>query len=260
MKLITHHSKKLNKTFVCRQFDPVLQKNKADALLHKLYPKIDYTDLWIINEMTDYINNLTLTKDDVWADLGSNIAAFAVTIYDKVKKIYGVEPFQENIDIIKKQLDFNKITNYELTEKAVMNESGFMNLFIHIDNACHTLIKKNQHTRDIIQIPVISFNEWIEQRPDINKVKMDIEGAEYQVILGYDKWNRFDEFYFEWHQRLNKDKLNIKFKEVLNYLNYFFETVSDNGMWMGTTMVHCENPKTNVDVSDIKLNKITKLF
>lgn len=191
--------------------------------------KNNKSDIYVVDELKDYRGKVILTPDDVWADLGANIGTFGVLIHDKVKKIYGFEPEPNNCLVIKEQIKYNKMLNYELIEKAVMNvNDGPMPLFLDELDMGHTLIKnkanKRKNTANIIEVPVISFKELMMQYPDINKIKMDIEGAEYDIVLNYD-WSKIDQLIVEYHS-IKEDEHFYKYNLFFDCLKSYFPVFS----------------------------------
>ena len=243
MKYTTFYQPKLDKTFVCRK------RTKEKRSKNQLYldnPTVDQTDLWIVHEMPIYLRSISLEEDDVWADIGANIGAFGVLIHDKVKKVYGFEPHPGNCDVLKEQIKFNAMSNYELNEMAVVhsNEIKDINLYCHPDMACHTTSKKGKKTTEIINVPAISLNEILEKYPDINKIKLDVEGAEYDIILSYKHWNKIKEIYFEWHAGPNSDPDMIKYHEVIDHLSQYYNGIAyTKKLWQGVAAGYFNDPK-----------------
>jgi len=243
MKYTTFYQPKLDKTFVCRK------RTKEKRSKNQLYldnPTVDQTDLWIVHEMPIYLRSISLEEDDVWADFGANIGAFGVLVHDKVKKVYGFEPHPDNIGVLREQIKFNDMSNYVLHEMAIVHDNDIkeIGLHVHPDMACHSTIKKNRKTLDTLSVPAIGINEVFEKYPDINKVKMDIEGGEYDVILNYKHWNRIKEIYFEWHAGPNEDPDMIKYHEVIDHLSQYYNGIAyTKKLWQGVAVGYFNDPK-----------------
>jgi len=233
----------INKTFLCRKSDEVKTGKFYMKELYDQNPGSNYSDLVVCTEMKDYIKTLSISENDVWADLGANIGAFGVLLHDKVKKIYGFEPHPNNCEVIKDQTSFGNITNYELVEAGVVSDDSVdhLDLYVHEKEMSHNLIRKIKgQNKDSIQVPVISFKKLLEIYPDINKVKMDIEGAEYDIIINHHDWESIDELWFEWHGRILKDRDNIKYKNTIEHLKKYFPNIKYPGYpWNGLALVHC---------------------
>jgi len=235
---------KINKTFLCRKTDEI--RTGKSFYMKELYEQnlgSNYSDFVVCNEMQDYIKTLTLNKDDVWADMGANIGAFGVLLHDKVKQIYGFEPHPDNCEVIKDQINFAKIGNYKLIEAAVINDDSIdhLELYVHKKEMSHNLIRKLKGQNEkSIKVPVMSFQEVLKLYPDINKIKMDIEGSEYDIILNHHDWTNIDELWFEWHGSLVKDADKSKYHSIISHLkNHFTKVRAPKGPWNGLAMVHC---------------------
>jgi len=244
MEFTTWHDKKLNKTFVIRKRT---EKKITKNARYNNHPDADYTDLWIAGEMKQYFKYISPQETDVWADFGSNISLFGVLIFDKVKKIYGYEPHPDNIVVAKENIKYHEMSNYQLIEKAVVGDRSINDITLYLQNdmACHSLAERPRATVGQMIVPAVDINTVFEQHPDINKIKMDIEGAEYEVLLAYDKWDRFEEVLFEWHSRPNKDKPEeyaegTKYKEVIDHMRQYFPYINyPEKLRFGAGMIHC---------------------
>lgn len=244
MEFTSWHDKKLNKTFIIRKRT---EKKITKNARYNNHPDADYTDLWIAGEMKQYFKYIKPQESDVWADFGANIGLFGVLIFDKVKKLYAYEPHPENLKVLEENKRYHKMDNYEVIDKAVVGDPSLkeVTFYLQDDMACHSLAKRPRATTGEMTVSAIDINSVFENHPDINKVKMDIEGAEYDVLLAYDKWDRFDEVLFEWHSRPNKDKPEkyaegTKYKEVVDYMSGFFPYIKyPESLRFGACMVHC---------------------
>lgn len=56
-------------------------------------------------------------------DIGANIGAFSCWIYDHADVIYAVEPLTENVEIIEKTIDLNRLSKIIVKEMAISDQS-----------------------------------------------------------------------------------------------------------------------------------------
>lgn len=96
----------------------------------------------------------TIGNDDVLADIGAAEGNFSLAVIDKVKKVYIFEYDQEWIDAL-------KVTFAPWSEKVEI-----INKFVSDKN-------DDSHIR---------FDTFFEKRPDVNFLKIDVDGAESIVI------------------------------------------------------------------------------
>jgi FkbM family methyltransferase len=200
-------------------------------------------DQWVIDkELSQYIKYCKFEAKDVWLDLGSHIGMFASLCYDKVKHIYCVEPLPSNLEILKTQ---PFITNINVIEAAVVADlRTTTNLYVNEVDTCNNIIKKQRKTLDSIEVKCININNLIHS-VNPNKIKMDIEGAEYDIlkVMNFDS---IEFLMFEWHSRLvgDKDKKysdeDSKYKEIIDLVKSKFDKVIyKNSQWNGTSDVIC---------------------
>ena len=68
----------------------------------------------------------------------------------------------------------------------------------------------------------------ILKKTKANKLKIDIEGAEYEVIKAIRCWDQIDAIIFEWHKNFLKDENNIKLKEIEKIIKSNFKHTKGN--------------------------------
>ena len=125
---------------------------------------------------------LNFNENDIWLDAGGNIGTFACKFANKVKQIISFEPDGENSLLFEQNVKYNNIANNVLYKKALVhNDDKIIQFYLCTgkNKATHSVIKKRG--RDIIEVQCENINDIITKH-NINKIKMDIEGAEYELI------------------------------------------------------------------------------
>lgn len=153
--------------------------------------------------------DITLKPDDVWADMGGNIGAFAVYAAKICKKVYCYEPEEENIKMIKKNLELNNTTNVVLVPKAVVPTSYKHDKIVFYVSKdpnhfwMHSIFARVGRipNREKVYVPVQRFGEIPKE---INCLKIDIEGAEIPIFQE-ENFERFDKIAGEWSFEFNKN-------------------------------------------------------
>jgi FkbM family methyltransferase len=124
----------------------------------------------------------------------------------------------------------NKDYNFFVRDEAVWVENGEMNLFISKDiwgDLGCTLDPSKKEKLDLqnpILVKTINFSEFLLSfdKDDYIIVKLDIEGAEYEVvesILNSDAINMINELYIEWHDHFFVNKNSNMLKSRLAQYN-----------------------------------------
>ena len=182
----------------------------------------------------EYSKFLHLTKDDVWLDVGGHIGTFAIDIADKVKHVYSFEPNKDNFELLKRNVKENKIKNITIFNKALVGDDEKMRELLLDDKGNtggHSFISSGQFPRhgdrsfdapkgdsEIVHCENINA---IIKKYNIDKIKMDCEGCEYELIkaLSIDSLIEINEMIFEYHFNI----LGMgKYEELLRYLSGIF--------------------------------------
>lgn len=157
---------------------------------------------------------LEINPSDTVIDLGANIGSFTIAAAIMgAKKIVAVEPHPDTLILLKNNLETNKEFFTEpvtLFEGAVMgNGEEKAPLYICNDpygSGSHTLsldVTDNPEGFKHIEVKVTSLDELIKNTigdvDTIDFLKLDIEGAEYEVLMTCQSLPRIRQISMEWH-------------------------------------------------------------
>jgi FkbM family methyltransferase len=150
-------------------------ENRADR--HHLHTLSSERD--IIADMMSRINT-----DDVVFDVGANFGGYACFAAASCQRgqVYAFEPHPENV----RRIQMNAATNdlpVDIREVALSDHSGTAELAVHEEDKMHHLEAEGSRT---IPIQLHAADELIANggvEPP-NVVKIDVEGAEYDVLQG----------------------------------------------------------------------------
>lgn len=127
----------------------------------------------------------------VVVDIGANVGYFSLLAADLVGpsgKVYAVEPEPQNNAILRKNVDLNSYSNVRVIEKAISNYTGSVQLFLSaLDNGSHSI--SDAAARGVaseVQVAATTLDDLLEQEgwPQVDLVKIDVEGAEMLVLEG----------------------------------------------------------------------------
>jgi FkbM family methyltransferase len=187
------------------------------SYIKSIVPSLDYNgkkDMhYILNEIfyQKVYNNdfVCVAENDIVFDIGFNYGFFTLdALTYKPKKIIGFEP---NPNLVKL---FNRlhIDSVELHQSAVSNKEGstifYENNFsgkssIHSDVNADTKL-------DSYNVNICSFNDMAEQYDVIDYLKVDCEGAEYEIFESMTNeflTNRIRKIALEFHHNINDIKV-----------------------------------------------------
>lgn len=122
-------------------------------------------------------------SDDVFYDIGANIGIYTCLVGTLLEEgqVVAFEPNPGNFEVLQNNVQRNNL-NASLYRVALSGESGRSNLKIEGKTA-HHLSRDSEGT---IEVETRRADHLIEQEglPTPNICKIDIEGAEYQALLG----------------------------------------------------------------------------
>ncbi len=152
-------------------------------------------------------------KDPFIIDCGGNIG-LAVLYYKLLypaSKILVFEADLNNFKFLKKNIEKNKLSDVMLVNKAVSSRDGFV-YFQSLASLCSKVVSKAQP--GAIQVASVPLSKYIDR--DVDILKMDIEGAETDVLFDLDKHNKLKKIkhiIMEFHCDQNKN--NNRLTDVL---------------------------------------------
>lgn len=124
-------------------------------------------------------------RDLIIADWGGNIGLTSYFFKDYAKQVYCVEPAKQHIEVIKKLIEFNNITNITVCPYAISNKNG-TEKFYHNENVTMFSLSDlvNQKKDDFEEVETITVDEFFKRNKldHIDLLKLDVEGFESKVI------------------------------------------------------------------------------
>ena len=123
-------------------------------------------------------------------DAGAHVGYFTLLAARQVGphgKVYAFEPNPANYRLLRQNIEFNGYDNIVATQKAVSKSGGVAQLVLSSrDNGTHSLYSQGLPNAEKISVDMISLDEFLadEGWPKVDLVKMDVEGAELDVLEG----------------------------------------------------------------------------
>lgn len=202
------------------------------------------TDGYTLKEVDKYFKYIHPAKEDVWLDCGGNIGCFSVKISELVKQVYTFEPDFGNYHQLLLNLNDNKIFNVFPSRYAVVgNKDTTREFYINLKKSqgIHSFYVKRGRKKVIVGCQ--NINDIIV-REGITKIKIDTEGAEYEIIKAIKDWSKIQEIIFEFHFNVLKDKDYEVPISIADDLSKYFELI---GILQSNfrAVVYEPNPKRN---------------
>lgn len=148
-------------------------------------------------------------------DCGSNIGLSVVyfkLLYSQ-SKVTAFEPDKKIAQTLKENIKSFKLDNVEVNEKAIwINNDG---IEFQEEGGFSGRIPKPGDTSNIVKVPTKRLKDLLSCKVDF--LKMDIEGAEYPVILDCaEMLKNVDNFFIEYHSHIKEEQNLHKILEILH--------------------------------------------
>ncbi|MEY4068497.1 MAG: hypothetical protein RLZZ332_833 [Actinomycetota bacterium] len=214
---------KINYEFVRRrcfrrfQKNPILRVSQSGIVssFHAITAK-NYWHLYLNrNEMDAYLGE-ALKPGDVVLDIGGSVGAYTVPIAKFVGSsgsVHVFEPEPESWLALNRNIALNNLTNCFVHELAIGSNDGSVTFFVRPEKDTHSIFEKSLAVSptgrlDRLEVPIRSIDSLIRDGvvPLPNFVKVDVEGAELEVLSGMKETiNQVRALYIECHDTLEAD-------------------------------------------------------
>lgn len=165
------------------------------------YHRADKPDHFVIKE-TDY-RFIHYDPDDVWIDAGANIGGFAMKASPKVKAVYSYEPEPGNVEVFTWNMNLHgskraadNPLNVVLNPRALGAKPGEISFYVSEKHPYANSVLPIRGRKEI-KVECLALDDEI-RRHKANKLKLDVEGAERDIILG-SEFPGIKEIVMEWH-------------------------------------------------------------
>ena len=138
---------------------------------------------------TELIMN-EIKKGDIVLDIGANIGYYTLLFAKLVGnngKVFAFEPDPKNFDLLKRNVELNNYKNVVLVQKAVSDKNGKIKLYLSKNNKAHHSVFNQLGSDQFIEIDAIKLDDYFKDSNNIDFIKIDVEGAEYDVFNGMQK-------------------------------------------------------------------------
>ena len=134
-----------------------------------------YEEVAYFNDVTEKFSVDTLV--DCGAFNGDDIHDF-IKLFPDYRKIYAIEPDQENIAKLEKRIKEEKIQRISVIPKGVYQKSTTLSFSSQQGVASHI------DERGEESVSVVAIDEVLQEHKDNILIKMDIEGSEMDALIG----------------------------------------------------------------------------
>lgn len=189
-----------------------------------------------------------IEENSIFYDIGANIGMYSLIASKKAKKVYAIEPYEENIKYLKKNIELNNKKNIHIKKLAFSSEKGKKEFYISEKcNWCS--MNKVPYIKEKIEINTDTLDNFSKKNKPPNFLRMDLEGYEYEVLYegGKETIKKYKpKIFLEFHSGAMGKNKAIKLLKFLKNENY--------------EILHILNDKNDYLLGRCMLSKIIKFL
>jgi FkbM family methyltransferase len=127
-------------------------------------------------------------EGDIVIDAGANCGMFTVQLAKIVGnkgRVISIEPEKNNIRLLKKNIELNRLKNVDVIEKGCYSKNGEMTFYIaDLGTGGHSLLEGNVKRKEIIPVETIDSIIARLKISNVRLIKIDVEGVELEAFKG----------------------------------------------------------------------------
>ena len=173
----------------------------------------------IINALKDVVifeeYDRLITPDDTMlvADTGAHVGLYSIKHASSAYKIIALEPITYNYRLLRINIALNRLSNVYPLRAALWRERGEVIMGLSKNSTTHSI--RSYECEESIKVTSITLKDLINVFGPIDLLKMDIEGAEYEVLSSCDCLHLVNSIIAELHPN---DFTQTKLKNCLQTL------------------------------------------
>jgi FkbM family methyltransferase len=138
-------------------------------------------------ETTEIIKK-EVKENNIVIDLGANIGYYTLLLSKIVGengKVFAFEPEDKNFEILKRNVELNRLKNVVLIKKAVIDKVGEDNLYLDPKYIGSHVMYNEFIGKKPVKVETTTLDEFFKDfKGKINFIKMDIDGSEIRALKG----------------------------------------------------------------------------
>ena len=164
--------------------------------LFKFYCRINNREdlVFMTNHEEDIIEHFTPKEGDIVIDIGAHIGLYTIISSKRVGtngKVVAIEAHPSNFEMLKSNIKLNQLTNVTPLNYAVYSKETKIKLYLpEVESGYtiyNTIMSNRARTEDKfveVNANTLDYLLQLNKITDVNWVKIDVEGAEFEVLKG----------------------------------------------------------------------------
>jgi FkbM family methyltransferase len=163
---------------------------------YKFYCRINNREdlVFMTNHEEDIIEHFTPKEGDIVVDIGAHMGRYTIISSKRVGangKVVAIEAHPNNFEMLNRNIELNQLTNVIPLNYAVYSKDKKIKLYLpEVESGYtiyNTIMSNRARTEDkFVEVNANTLDHLLQLKGimDINWVKIDVEGAELEVLKG----------------------------------------------------------------------------
>ncbi len=181
--------------------DPLMLELYVPKHNYNIYCPLNKEDLIVMTRHEDDIIERFLPKQgDIVVDIGAHMGRYTIISSKRVGtngKVVAIEAHPSNFEILNSNIKLNQLTNVTPLNYAVYSKETKIKLYVPDEESGYTMhhsimsnyvfTKYKDKTEDkIVEVSANTLDYFLQLEgiTDVNWIKIDVEGAEFEVLKG----------------------------------------------------------------------------
>lgn len=204
-------------------------------------------------------------KNDVIYDIGANIGYYSLIFSKKAKKIYAIEPYEENLKYLKKNIKLNNKNNIHIKKIAFSSKKGKKPFYISEKCNWCSMNKNVPYLKKKIKIDVDTLDNFSKKNKYPTFLRMDLEGHEYEVLYegGKGTIKKYKpKIFLELHPTVMSKNKTLRLLKFLKNQNYDINHIlcDEKDFLLGNSFISKIIKKINDWRINLKIKNIDELI
>lgn len=164
------------------------------------------------------------TPGSTFIDIGANIGyetLWGASLVGPSGAVYAFEPIPHLVSQIKESISHNIFSNITIVPKACGGKEAVSTIYFHEEDAGLTSLANNTGSTQKTTVQVTTLDTELENVGHVSMIKVDVEGYEYEALLGGEKVIAKNKPYiiFEFSPHLYEKDYEGKSLKLLSFLS-----------------------------------------
>lgn len=132
-----------------------------------------------------HLMSRAVQEGDFVVDAGANVGFFSLLLSQYVGekgKVLAIEPGDNNLPKLRKNLDGNKRPNIEICDKPLSCDNQPVQFYLSRDTGVNACWQNPEIVLKTVELPAVTLSYLCSDAPKL--IKMDIEGSELEALKG----------------------------------------------------------------------------